>query len=192
VLAFGVVDEISDLEGAAEHWGRSVYSCPYCHGYELDQGRIGVLGNDPASYLMALLMPDWGKTVFLTNGTFEPDNEQRAALTQRGVEIVQQRVARIVDKATVELTDGRYITLDGLFTVNRKGLSSQVAEQLGCAIEEGQLRPYVQTDAFMQTSVPRVFACGDITTEGGSIPLVVGNGALAGITSHRNLTLPVY
>ncbi|AOJ71593.1 MULTISPECIES: NAD(P)/FAD-dependent oxidoreductase [Burkholderia] len=190
VLAFGVVDEIPDLEGAAERWGRSVYHCPYCHGYELDQGRIGVLGNGSISPLLALLMPDWGKTVLLTNGTFEPNDEQRDALAERGVAIEPERVTRIVDTASVELADGRCIVLDGLFTMNRTHLSSPVAEQLGCAIEDGPLGPYIRADESMETSVPGVFACGDATQRGGSVALAVGSGALAGIVAHRKLVIP--
>lgn len=187
VLAVGVVDELPNLEGVAERWGRSVYHCPYCHGYELDQGRIGVLGNGPISYPLAMLMPDWGKTVLLTNGTFEPDDDQRAALAKREVVIESQPVARIVDTATAELADGRRIVLDGLFTMNHTRLSSPIANQLGCAIEDGLLGPYVCTDDSMETSVPGVFACGDITHRGGSVALAVGSGALAGIVAHRTL-----
>ncbi|KVE24469.1 thioredoxin reductase [Burkholderia singularis] len=187
VLAFGIVDELPDLDGLSERWGRSVFHCPYCHGYELDHGRIGVLASGPISYLSAILLPEWGKTVFLTNGMFEPDDEQRGALAERGVEIVPQKVMRIVDKASVELDDGQRIVFDGLFMTNRMRLSSPVAEQLGCAIEEGPLGPYVRTDDAMETSVPGVFACGDITHRGGTVALAVGNGALAGIAAHRTL-----
>jgi thioredoxin reductase len=187
VLAFGVVDELPDLEGLRERWGSSVFHCPYCHGYELDQGRIGVLGSGPLSYLSAMLMPEWGKTVFLTDGSFEPDDAQRAALAQREVEIVRERVARIVERATVELVDGRRFAFDGLFTMNRFRLSSTVAEQLGCVIEDGPLGPYVRTDDAMETSVPGVFACGDITHRGGTVALAIGNGALAGLAAHRKL-----
>ncbi|WP_081547346.1 NAD(P)/FAD-dependent oxidoreductase [Chromobacterium haemolyticum] len=187
VLAFGVVDELPELEGLEERWGESVFHCPYCHGYELDRGRIGVLGGGPLSYLSAMLMPEWGQTVFLTDGGYEPDEEQREALARRGVEIVRDRIARIVDRATVELADGRRIAFDGLFTMNRFRLSSPVAEQLGCAIEEGPLGPYVRTDDAMETSAPGVFACGDITHRGGTVALAIGNGALAGIAAHRKL-----
>ncbi len=187
VLAFGVVDELPDLEGLRERWGQTVFHCPYCHGYELDQGRIGVLGSGPLSYLSAMLMPEWGETVFLTDGSVELDAAQREALAQRGVEIVPERVARIVERASVELVDGRRLVFDGLFTMNRMRLSSVVAEQLGCVIEEGPLGPYVRTDDAMETSVPGVFACGDITHRGGTVALAIGNGALAGIAAHRKL-----
>jgi thioredoxin reductase len=187
VLAFGVVDELPDLEGLCERWGQSVFHCPYCHGYELDQGRIGVLASGPLSFLSAMLMPEWGRTVLLTDGRFEPDAEQREALARREVEIVRERVVRLVDRASVELADGRRLAFDGLFTMNRMHLASPVAAQLGCVIEEGPLGPYVRTDDAMETSVPGVFACGDITHRGGTVALAIGNGALAGIAAHRKL-----
>ena len=73
VLATGVVDELPRIEGLAERWGRSVYHCPYCHGYELGRGRIGVLAASPMSIHHAIMLPDWGQTTFLLNGAFEPD-----------------------------------------------------------------------------------------------------------------------
>src|SRR5688572_25458374 len=71
VLALGVVDDLPDVPGVAERWGRSIFHCPYCHGYELDKGRIGVLATSPLSMHHALMLPDWGDVTYFTRG-FEP------------------------------------------------------------------------------------------------------------------------
>ena len=68
ILALGVVDELPDVPGLAERWGTSVFHCPYCHGYELDQGAVGVLAVSPLSLHQALMLPDWGPTTFFLNG----------------------------------------------------------------------------------------------------------------------------
>jgi hypothetical protein len=73
VLATGVRDELPEIPGLAERWGKFVFHCPYCHGYELDQGPLGVLATSEASMHQALLIPEWGPTTFFTNGVFEPD-----------------------------------------------------------------------------------------------------------------------
>lgn len=187
VLATGVVDELPDIEGVAERWGRSVFHCPYCHGYELNEGRIGVLAVSDLSMHHALMLPDWGEVTFFLNDAFVPDAAQLAALAARGVAIEPQRVARIIETATVELIDGRRIALDGLFTASRVHVASPLAEQLGCDFEEGPMGAVIRTDGMKQTSVPGVFACGDAARMAGNVALAVGDGALAGAGTHRSL-----
>lgn len=187
VLATGVVDELADIEGLAERWGRSVFHCPYCHGYELQRGRIGVLAVGPLSQHHALMLPDWGTVTLFTHTTFDPDDAQRAALVARGVSIETTPVARLRDVATVELVDGRRIALDGLFTMSRTRMASPIAEQLGCRFEDGPTGPFLATDAMKETSVPGVFACGDAARAAGSVALAVGDGAMAGAATHQSL-----
>jgi len=92
VLATGVSDTLPAIPGLAERWGKSVFHCPYCHGYELDQGDIGVLGVSALSMHHALMLPDWGRTTFFLNGAFEPDAEQMAQLQARGVSVERQPI----------------------------------------------------------------------------------------------------
>ena len=190
VLATGVVDELPEVEGLAERWGHSVFHCPYCHGYELDEGRIGVLAVGPLSMHHALMLPDWGKVTFFTNETFEPDEAERAALAAKGVAIEPQRVERIVETATVELSDGRRIAFDGLFTASRTRMASPLAGQLGCAFEDGPMGSFIRTDAMKETSVPGVFACGDAARMAGNVAMAVGDGTLAGFSAHRSMLFP--
>ncbi|KQQ45330.1 thioredoxin reductase [Duganella sp. Leaf126] len=185
VLATGVVDELPALPGLAERWGASVFHCPYCHGYELMAGRIGVLAVGPLSMHHALMLPDWGQVTLFLNGAFDPDQEQLAALAARGVAIERTAVARIVGHATVELADGRALEMAGLFVMSRTHSASPLAEQLGCAMEEGPTGLFVRTDAAKATSVAGVFACGDAARAAGNVALAVADGALAGVAAHR-------
>ncbi len=188
VLATGVSDELPDIHGLAERWGQSVFHCPYCHGYELDNGPLGVLATSEASMHQALLIPDWGPTTFFTNGIFEPDEAQLKQLQARKVTIERERVAEVAgERATVKLRDGRVIELAGLFIASRIKPSSPLAEQLGCEFTEGPLGPYVNTNATKETSVPGVFACGDAARAAGSVTFAIADGALAGMAAHRSL-----
>ena len=72
VLATGVTDTLPPIDGMQARWGQTVLHCPYCHGYEIGGGPIGVLGVGAASLHQALLLPDWGDVTFFTQGTFEP------------------------------------------------------------------------------------------------------------------------
>ncbi|MBV4495175.1 NAD(P)/FAD-dependent oxidoreductase [Pseudomonas sp. SWRI12] len=189
LLASGVIDELPDVEGLAQRWGKSVFHCPYCHGYELEQGPIGVLATSPMSLHHALMLPDWGPTTFFTNGVFEPDLEQQDSLARRGVTLVPERVERIEgDRADVVLADGRVIAIDGLFVLPRIQVAGSLAASLGCAFEDGPLGAFIQADPMTRaTSVPGVFVCGDAAMPFGSVALAVGDGVRAGSGVHRSL-----
>jgi thioredoxin reductase len=187
ILATGVGDQLPDVPGLAERWGKSVFHCPYCHGYELRRGRIGVIASSELSMHHALMLPDWGETTLFLNEAFVPDDGQMAQLRKRGVTLERQPIARISDHATVELSDGRTIALDGLFTITRISRADPLAEQLGCDFDHGPMGPVVKTDAMKETTVPGVFACGDIARMAGNIALAVGDGTMAGAATHRSL-----
>lgn len=186
ILAIGVIDELPAIPGLVERWGTGVFHCPYCHGYELDEGPIGVLATGPMSLHQGLMLPDWGPTTLFTNGTFEPDSEQLAELARRNVAIEPEQVARIEETATVVLASGRRVVLAGLFTASQIHPASDIAEQLDCAMEEEPLGVVVQTNETKETSVPGVFAC-DVARTAGNIAMTVGDGALAGAAAHRSL-----
>jgi len=187
VLATGVTDTLPAIPGLAERWGRSVHHCPYCDGYEIAKGRIGVLGIGPLSVHHAMLIAEWGPTTLLTNATFVPDAEQASALAGRGIAVETQPVLVVSGVADVHLIDGRLLSFDGLFTASRTSMASPLAEQLGCAFVEGPLGPYIATTGFMQTSVPGVYACGDAARAAGSVSIAVGDGAMAGIGAHQSM-----
>ncbi|HBK47384.1 MAG TPA: thioredoxin reductase, partial [Xanthomonadaceae bacterium] len=119
VLALGVHDELPRIDGLAERWGRSVFHCPYCHGYELEQGRIGVLASSAMALHQALMLPDWGRVTLFANAAFVPDPAQLAQLAARGVELETGAVAAIERTATVVFADGRRRDMDGLFVASR-------------------------------------------------------------------------
>src|SRR5690606_14346937 len=110
VLAIGAADHLPDIPGLAERWGRHVFHCPYCHGYEMNQGAIGVLATSPMSMHLALMLPDWGSTTFFLNGAFAPDSDQLQQLQARGVNVEPGLIARIEGTLDLVMQDGRVMT----------------------------------------------------------------------------------
>lgn len=188
VLAIGVSDELPEIPGLAERWGRSVFHCPYCHGYELGDGPIGVLAVSAMSMHHASMLPDWGKTTLFVNGAFELDEDRLEELRRRAVTIEREPVIRISgERADVELRDGRVVPVAGLFTLTKTRPVGTLAEQLGCAFDEGPLGMFIRTDGVKETTVPGVFAVGDAARGAGNVALAVGDGAMGGAGTHQSL-----
>ena len=187
LFATGVSDALPELEGLGERWGKSVFHCPYCHGYELGQGRIGCIATGPMSLHQAQLLPEWGEVTLFLNDSFVPDETQHADLAARGVTIEAAPIARLEGKADVRLTDGRLLPFAGLFTASRVSPSSPIAERLGCALEETPFGTQIQTDVTKETTISGAFACGDAARIPHSVSLAVGDGAWAGAQLHRSL-----
>ncbi|MBK8085405.1 MAG: NAD(P)/FAD-dependent oxidoreductase [Devosia sp.] len=190
ILAIGVRDELPAIDGLAERWGRSVFHCPYCHGYEVD-GPIGVLAASPMSIHHAQMLPDWGPTTYFLNGGPAPTDAELADLARRGTAVEPAPIRRLVGaRADIELADGRIVPVSGLFTATRMSPSSPLAETLGCALATTPTGSHIETDPMKQTTVPGVFACGDAARPFGSVALAVGDGAMTGASVHRSLLFP--
>ncbi|PRD15042.1 NAD(P)/FAD-dependent oxidoreductase [Pantoea coffeiphila] len=189
ILATGVVDELPGIPGLQERWGKQVFHCPYCHGYELNGGPIGVLAASPGAIHHAMMLPDWGPTTFFLNQVFEPDSEQLAGLAARGVLLEREAVIAIGGDTQINITlaDGRVCKLAGVFTQPRTRMASPIAAALGCEFEEGPTGPFIKVDAMRETSVSGVFACGDASLAAGTVAIAVGEGARTGSAVHHSL-----
>ncbi|MGO6900614.1 NAD(P)/FAD-dependent oxidoreductase, partial [Rhizobium ruizarguesonis] len=96
LLATGVSDTLPEIPGLKERWGRSALHCPYCHGFEVSGGKLGVLANHPHSAHSAMMIPDWGATTFFSQALFEPEEEQLVKLTARGVRIERSPIVELL------------------------------------------------------------------------------------------------
>jgi thioredoxin reductase len=191
VLAFGISDELPGIPGLAERWGSSVLHCPYCHGYEFSGQLLGVLQVSPRSIHQAMLISEWGPTTLYLNGGAEPDDASLAELTKRRVTIEAAPVKALHGDGTrlssIELTDGRLSPADALYLGPRTHLNSTIAQQLGCELDDGQFGPIVRTDGEKMTTVPGVYAAGDITRGAHTVTWAAADGVTAGLAVHRSL-----
>ncbi|MGE0502221.1 MAG: NAD(P)/FAD-dependent oxidoreductase [Rhizobiaceae bacterium] len=191
ILTTGVKDTLPPVAGLDEEWGKSVFVCPYCDGYEVGGGAIGVLATGPMSSHQAMLLTEWGDVTFFLNGAAELDDGQRAELAGRGVTIETTAVNRWTRErdGTVgfDMADGRRSKVKALFTGPRISMASPIAEQLGLDFEQGPLGPYVRVDDRQRSSVANVFAAGDAARPMHSVALAVAGGAMAGIAAHQSL-----
>ena len=192
VLATGVADTLPDIPGLAERWGVSVMHCPYCHGYEVRDRRIGVLANHPMAAHQALMLPDWGSTTFFTQGLVEIDADLAARLAGRGVQVETTPIVAVLgdgqEIAAVRLADDRVASLEAIFTAPQTAPASPLAQQLGCAFEDGMTGRHVKLEPGQQrTSVPGVYSAGDGASPMHNATLASAAGVMAGIGAHQSL-----
>lgn len=167
--------------------------CPYCHGYEFTDRNLGVLASSPLSVHQAQLIPEWGPTTFFTDGqAFEQDAIE--ALMARGVLVERERAVGLEGDgpllSAVRLADGRSVPIDALYIGPRYRFSGDLAERLGCATEAGPMGPVLKVDEMKATSVPGVFAVGDVTRMGHTVTFACAEGVMAALAIHRALVFP--
>ena len=190
LLATGATDELPDVPGARERWGRDFLHCPYCHGWEVRDGAIGVLGTGPDSVTHAHLLRGWSDDVVLLHP--HPVRHSRAngrRLDARGIAVVDGAVERLVvteDRLrAVQLADGRVVARDAVF-IRPGGARAPhgPAAALGCELLAGGL---VRTDAEGRTSVPGVWAAGNATNPRAQVITAAGEGSAVAIAINTQL-----
>ena len=193
ILAVGVRDELPAVKGLEALWGKSVLHCPYCHGYEIGCGPIGILASSPLAAHQAALLPDWGYvTAFLQPGV-EFAAEDADLLARRGVLIEREPIVELLSEGDAlkgaELADGRRVLLRALFVQSKVAPACSLAADLGARMAEGPQGPYIDIDDWGATSIPGLFAAGDAASPMHNATLASAAGLKAGIMAHRSLVL---
>lgn len=189
IIATGVKDELPQIDGLAERWGKSIFHCPYCDGYELNLGQIGVLYSGTHSLHMALMLPDWGNTTLFLNGAVLIDAIEpalRDQLKQRHVKLDTRKIAKIQNHCELKFENGDQTQLDGLFISTFTRIQSPWVRRLGLNIDSNEYGEALLTNTFKQTNLNNIYACGDITRSGGSVAFSVADGAMAGVAVHKS------
>lgn len=187
VVATGLHDELPGISGVAERWGKDVLHCPYCHGYEVRDQPMGVLGTSAGAVHQALLLRQWSEDVVLFVHTLELDEAARERLTAHGVRLVDGVIKRVVvenDRVCgIELADGRMVSRRAVFVFPRMVPRDALLTALGCAVEDGR----VVTDRTGRTTVPGVWAVGNVVDPRAQVVTAAGMGSVAAIAVNADL-----
>jgi thioredoxin reductase len=189
VVATGVRDELPDIPGVRERWGRDLLHCPYCHGWEVRDQPIGVLGTLPGSVQHALLVRQWSGDVMFFVNDHELTADENVQLEVRDVQIVDGKVARLVvedDRLTgVELADGRVLARTAVFI--RPGNvphADGLLAGLGCTVDDAG---FVRVDGVGRTSTVGVWAAGNVVDPRAQVITAAGAGSAAAIAINADL-----
>lgn len=185
LVATGVRDELPDIPGLAEQWGTGVVVCPYCDGWESRDARIAVLATTPMSPNQAQLLRQWSsRTRFFANGAEVADSDA-SALRARGIGIETDTIARIVTAESgrlrgIELRDGRIVEVDRIFLQSRVVPNDALVRALGAGTAAQFGGDWVQVDTFGATSVPGLYAAGNVTHPAINVSAASAAGTWAG------------
>ena len=189
LIATGVVDELPDVPGLRERWGKSVLHCPYCHGWEIRDRPFAALARGAAAVELGTLLLGWTRDlVVLTDGPAELGEDDRARLARHGVAVREETVARLEGEGDrlerVVFASGESLAREALFVRPPQRPGSPLADRLGCERDEnGRLR----TDVFRQTTVPGVYVAGDLSGMYQQIVSAAAEGAMAAGGINRSL-----
>jgi thioredoxin reductase len=194
ILATGVFDQLPAIPGLERLWGSAAFHCEYCDAYELSDQPLAVIDSDPSAAFSTLGMRDWSENLVLcTNGAVTLSPEDRGRLTASEITVREEPIARLDPKrdgARIVFTQGSALERRAIFTRPPSRQRSALAAQLGCnALDDGS----IEVNDFGQTSVPGVYAAGDMAIRP-SLPFPAAQaihaasaGGIAAVIAHREL-----
>ncbi len=188
LVTTGLRDELPDIPGVHERWGRDLLHCPYCHGYEVRDQPLGVIGGTPEAMAHAHLIRQWSEDVVYFAHHQVLSDLDREQLVARAIGIVEEPVARLVtedDRLTgIELASGRVVPRAAVFVRPRFVAHDTLLTGLGCLTHESG---WVAADPTGRTSVPGVWAAGNAVNPRAQVITAAGEGSAAAIALNNDL-----
>ncbi|MBA3949098.1 MAG: NAD(P)/FAD-dependent oxidoreductase [Acidobacteria bacterium] len=189
LLATGVVDYVPDITGVREMYGKSVFHCPYCDGYEVRDQPLAVYGCDERGHGLALELLGWSKDVVLvSDGACGIDAKGLARLASHNIRVREDKVTRL------EGTDGRLervvfesgepLERRALFFTTGQTQRSKLADALGCEFND---KGTVRTGPYESTHLHGLYVAGDASRAVQWIIVAAAEGAEAAYSINQDL-----
>jgi thioredoxin reductase len=190
LLCTGMIDELPEMEGFRELWGKSIFQCPYCHGWEVQDRRFAYLAANVEGLEFPLLLRGWTRDLaVLTDGRFAVPPEEADRLRGAGIAVEHRRIRRFVAShdhlARVEFTQGDAMDRDVLFAHPRQR-QSDLVRSLDLTLDD---KGFVRVDETgSETSIPGIYAAGDLLTPAQGALLAAASGTRAAALLNHALT----
>lgn len=190
LIATGLADELPPVEGLRERFGTSVFQCPYCDGWEFHDKRLAAYGRHRRGLEMARALTAWSRDVVLfTDGRARLRADERQALQDNGIQLVEKKVARLEGEGStlerVVLDDGTQVPRDALFFDMPSYSQSDLARQLGCTFTK---KGGIACGQYEATAVPGLYVAGNIIRNVQLSIVAAAEGANAAFGINRALT----
>lgn len=192
LITIGLVDDLPNLPGIRERWGRDVIHCPYCHGWEARDKAIGILGTSPMSVHQAQLFRQLSDNVVLFTAVTLTD-DQREQLAARNIGVVETDVTALEitdDRLTgVTLADGTTRSLEVIAIGPKSTIRADFLAQLGLHPTEhpSGMGDHIPADPTGRSTVPGIWLAGNVTDPSAQVGAAAAAGAMAGAQINFDL-----
>jgi len=188
LVTTGLRDELPDIPGLAERWARDVLHCPYCHGHEVRDRQLGVIGGTPEAVRYAQIVRQWTHDLVYFTPPETLTHAERSQLVARAIGVVEGKIDRLLiaddQLRGVQMADGQVVPREAIFVPPRFVPNSQLLAGLGCATNDDG---WVTTDATGRTSVAGVWAAGNVVDPRAQVITAAGAGSAAAIAINADL-----
>jgi thioredoxin reductase len=189
LFATGLKDIMPDIPGFSQCWGISILHCPYCHGYEVKDEKIGVLGNGAIGFDLARLIQQWSKKLTLfTNETATLSLDERIKLEENGVTTIKKKIGYFEHDnghlKNIVFKDGSRETVTAIFAKIPFEQKSDLPRILGCEITEHN---FIKIDEMQRTTISGIYAAGDNSYGMRAISVATAAGTKAGAVINGQL-----
>ncbi|KIL11983.1 NAD(P)/FAD-dependent oxidoreductase [Bacillus safensis] len=182
ILATGLQDILPEIEGIHDVYGKTLFSCPFCDGWELKDKALALIAENQRALHMAKLLSNWTKDLIVfTNGHVLAD-EDKVLLTAHSIQVIDVPIVSIDHDngqlRSLQLANGEIVNREGGFVASEFKQSAPFAEKLGCQMTKNA---GIETDILGRTTVSGVFACGDNLGGPAQLVLAAAAGSQAGM-----------
>ena len=189
LVATGLADKVPDIEGFREMYGKSVFHCPYCDGWEMRDKIMGVYARNKEGWELALALKGWtDKVTLYTDGKNSVKPFQKEHLDANGIEVVHHRIQKLqgangqLEKVVFKNGEERHC--DALFFVNGYVQQCNLAETFGCEVNK---KGVVVTNRLQQTNTAGLYVAGDAARDMHFVVVAGAEGAKAGVSINKEL-----
>ncbi|CAM4034698.1 NAD(P)/FAD-dependent oxidoreductase [Paenibacillus alkaliterrae] len=191
ILAAGLKEFLPSVPGIQRFYGRSLFSCPYCDGWELRDKPIAIISESANAFHSAKIVYNWSKDILVcTNGENCLSEAQQGQLERKGIRVNRHRIRELVGENgmlnRIRFENNAEVKRTGGFISPRWDQAVSFGEALGCAMTS---QGGFVTDAFGRTSVRGVYAAGDSSIIAPTqLIIAAGEGSKAAIGANTDLT----
>lgn len=189
ILATGLADRLPDIQGTTQFYGKSIFHCPYCDGWEASNKKIGVFAKTKAGIDLALTLTLWSKQVTLyTDGSKYIRRKNQDLLERKNISIIYTTIASFEGSRqqlkNIVFANGEKSGCDALFFSNGYDVQCTLVESLGCIIDKNKI---VITNKSQQTNIPGLYVAGDASKDMHFVVVAAAEGAKAGVYVNKEL-----
>lgn len=194
LIATGLVDILPGIEGFKEFYGKSIFHCPYCDGWEVRDKKIGVYARNKEGWELALVLKTWTNDVSLyTDGKYKVKPSQKKYLDANEIAVIPAPILKLQGEdgqlKKIIFKNGQESDCDALFFVNGYSQQCDIAEAFGCEVNK---KGVIVTNRFQQTNIKGLYVAGDASKDMQFVVVAGAEGAKAGVTINKELQKEIY